>query len=271
MISYAQNLEDVRLARALPHVSGFFIDVGAADPVSHSVTKWFSTLGWHGMNVEPLPSFFNAVVNDRPTEINLNIALAETSGELEFFEIADCIGWSTLDRDNADKARAAGRPVVSHRVTIRTLADVCHEFVGNRVIDFLKVDVEGAERAVLLGADWSRWRPRVVLVEATEPGSPIPNHERWEDILIAADYRFAVFDGLNRFYVRAEDEALIPTIALAPNVFDEYVTHELIERDRRIAELEARLAAFPAKHTQRRRSSEPVTVGQCPPRSLAAR
>ena len=45
MISYAQNFEDVMVYRALRHrQSGFYIDVGAADPVHFSVTKWLYTL-----------------------------------------------------------------------------------------------------------------------------------------------------------------------------------------------------------------------------------
>ena len=54
-ISYAQNFEDIMLWRALGHVSGgFWIDVGAADPDTHSVTRVFSERGWCGVNIEPI-------------------------------------------------------------------------------------------------------------------------------------------------------------------------------------------------------------------------
>ena len=57
-ISYAQNNEDVLLWRALGHVrDGFYIDVGANDPVEHSVTKAFYDAGWRGISIEPLPAF----------------------------------------------------------------------------------------------------------------------------------------------------------------------------------------------------------------------
>ena len=42
-------------------------------------------------------------------------------------------------------------------------------------------------------------RPRVVVVEATEPGSRTPAHESWEPILLNAEYSFAYFDGLMDF------------------------------------------------------------------------
>ena len=45
-VSYAQNREDVLLSRVLPGPVGSYIDVGAADPVELSVTKWFYDRGW---------------------------------------------------------------------------------------------------------------------------------------------------------------------------------------------------------------------------------
>ena len=54
-VSYAQNFEDVMLWRALREVThGFYIDVGAADPDSDSVTRAFYDRGWSGINVEPV-------------------------------------------------------------------------------------------------------------------------------------------------------------------------------------------------------------------------
>jgi len=53
-VSYAQNYEDVMLWRALKHIeNGFYIDVGAAWPSEHSVTKLFYDEGWRGINIEP--------------------------------------------------------------------------------------------------------------------------------------------------------------------------------------------------------------------------
>ena len=53
-ISYAQNFEDVILWRALKHVeNGFYIDIGAQDPVIDSVSRGFYEKGWRGLHVEP--------------------------------------------------------------------------------------------------------------------------------------------------------------------------------------------------------------------------
>ena len=55
VISYAQNFEDVMLWRALQHVgAGYYVDIGANDPVVDSVTRWFYEQGWSGLNIEPV-------------------------------------------------------------------------------------------------------------------------------------------------------------------------------------------------------------------------
>ena len=96
-ISYAQNFEDVMLRRALAAESpGFWIDIGAADPVIDSVTLAFSDLGWRGINVEPRPAGHARLAAARPRDINLQLAVAAHPGRLVFHEYQDG-GLSTLD------------------------------------------------------------------------------------------------------------------------------------------------------------------------------
>ena len=222
-ISYAQNLEDVLLRRVLRSVErGFYIDVGASDPVFDSVTKAFYEAGWSGINVEPVVEPFQALETDRPRDINLNIALGSTSGSQELFLIDGGNGLSTSVETYAEKHGSEGHQVTRTVVPRETLVDVCAKHVAGE-IHFLKVDVEGQEREVLEGADFSRWRPWIVLVEATEPNSSLPTHEEWEGLLIGARYSFVFFDGLNRFYVANERlDDLAPSFNAPANVLDGY-------------------------------------------------
>jgi hypothetical protein len=80
---------------------------------------------------------------------------------------------------------------------------------GLTAIDFLKIDVEGAEPDVIAGLDLARHRPRVILVEAINPNNPDAAVDSWEPALLAAAYRFVYFDNLNRFYVASEHAAAL--------------------------------------------------------------
>lgn len=203
--SYAQYGEDLVLWNALSDVqSGFYIDVGAADPQHESVTKLFYDRGWSGINIEPRPAAHERFCRDRPCDVNLRLALNDSreAAPIKFFEIEAHPGLSTSRQDYADKYRTDGMRCNDYEVPSSTLAAVCEDHVIGP-IHFLKVDVEGTEETVLKGADFERFRPWLLAIEATIPCTFTPNHT-WEPMIIAAGYEFALFSVINRYYVAKE-------------------------------------------------------------------
>lgn len=242
-ISYAQNLEDALLWRALGSIpQGFFIDVGAGDPVAESVTKAFSLAGWTGINIEPSPVAFAMLAGDRPHDVNLQVAAGAEAGFTTYHAVDGGNGLSTSVAEYAARYTEMSWPVAAITVPVRTLADICDEHAPT-TIHFLKIDVEGAERQVLEGADFRRHRPWVVMVESIEPmvlltptgeqravdTAPTTTHHEWEPLLLAADYRFVLFDGLNRVYVAAEHhDRLAPALQAPVGVLDDVVRADLL-------------------------------------------
>jgi FkbM family methyltransferase len=226
-ISYAQNSEDVLLWRALGHVKeGFYIDVGANDPVEHSVTKAFYDAGWSGISIEPLPSYQQAFLEQRQRDVNLAVAAGAAEGELTLYDVPAVRGWASPERAVAEAHQAEGYQLAELKVPVRTLSSVCAEYVKGE-IHFLKIDVEGFEGEVLRGMDFARWRPWVLVIEATLPNSHVTNHETWEYMVLGQGYRFAWFDGLNRYYVAQEHPELVAAFGVQPNVFDAFISHHL--------------------------------------------
>lgn len=231
-VSYAQNFEDVMLHRALGHIrQGYFVDVGAQHPSDDSVTKAFSLRGWRGINIEPVPHWYQLLVEDRPYDVNLNIAVGDGGG-FTIFEVEET-GWSTGDRLLAERYREEGKVVREHHVSARSLDRIFEEQRVD-VVHFLKVDCEGAEQVALASCSFDRVRPWVVLVEATEPNSQIPSHGAWEPLLLDRGYLFAYFDGLNRYYVADEHRELLDAFRAPPNVFDDFIRarHKLAHDER---------------------------------------
>jgi FkbM family methyltransferase len=220
-VSFAQHGEDVVLGRVFfGQPRGFWVDVGANDPVVDSVTHAFSRRGWSGLNVEPLGALHRRLVAARTRDINLQVAVSDHSGVLELDEVEDAPGLSTATPALARAHRAQGHRLVKRQVPCTTLAQLCARWCPDTPIDFMKVDVEGHEREVLMGADFQRYRPRVLVVESGW------HPEAWHELVLGFDYLLALDDTLNRYYVRAEDAQLAERLSWPANVNDRFVRAE---------------------------------------------
>jgi hypothetical protein len=114
--------------------AGFYVDVGAHHPRRYSNTNYFYKRGWKGINIEPNPD------------------------ALRIFD--DAIAASRL-------ATSPYKLVKIIEVRVKRLSEILHEFLpAGQKIDFLSIDVEGLDLAVLQSNDWKRFRPECVLVEA---------------------------------------------------------------------------------------------------------
>jgi FkbM family methyltransferase len=218
-VSYAQNFEDVMLWRALGHIeSGRYIDIGAQHPIVDSVSLMFYEHGWRGIHVEPTPPYAELLRQARPEEVVIQAAIVAKSGILRFYEFPDT-GLSTGDRKIAEKHIDSGFGVREIVVPGMTLDEVLARESGEEV-HWLKIDVEGGEKQVLKGWIHSALRPWIVLIESTLPLSKVESHKQWESLVLRKGYKFAYFDGLNRFYIADGHAELFKAFTSGPNVFD---------------------------------------------------
>ncbi|SNB70255.1 methyltransferase, FkbM family [Arboricoccus pini] len=242
-VSYAQNGEDVILWRALKDVAdGFYVDVGANDPEEDSVTRAFYERGWRGINVEPVRQWYDRLCAARPEDVNLFVGCGASGGTITFYEIPDT-GLSTTLKEVADEHRKAGWAIVETTIPMLRLQDICARR-GDEPIHFLKIDVEGAERAVLEGLDLELIRPWIIVLEATRPGTNDRIKETYPNHPLEHRYGFAYFDGINSYFVAEEHAELIDRLAIQPNVFDRFQTRATRQLIERIDALDAREKAL---------------------------
>ncbi|AXE54892.1 FkbM family methyltransferase [Aurantimicrobium sp. MWH-Uga1] len=235
MISYAQNFEDVILARALSTVErGFYVDIGAWSPHIDSVTKYFYDSGWRGVNVEPNPQAFAEFLSSRVEDINRCIAISDEPG-FSTLKILDNSGLSTLDESVAQTHGSSGIGYTEIQVECETLSQLFSSIENILEIHFLKVDVEGYESKVLSGNDWNRFRPWIVLIEATYPMTQIDTYFESEQILLQNDYLFVYEDGLNRFYLDRRHKDLLDLFRFPPNIFDGFIRQSEFSCQERLA------------------------------------
>ncbi|MBB4123302.1 FkbM family methyltransferase [Martelella radicis] len=232
MISYAQNFEDVMLARLFPqNHRGVYLDIGAADPVYLSVTKHFYDKGWRGVNVEPLPRCQRRLSALRPEDINVQAVVGNANGSCRFYEIADYPENSTALESLARHLEEQGHTIKTHDVPFMRLDEICERFLDGQDIDFMKIDVEGGETELLMSGDWNRYRPRAIVMEAVEVNGTKQVSDEWEHILTDNGYNRVWFDGLNNFYLRNEDIELKKHFVLPPGAFDQIETARYVRKE----------------------------------------
>lgn len=255
MVSFSQNREDVLLRRLFAEQkTGFYIDIGASDPVIDSVTCYFYMLGWRGINIEPSPQLFQKIQHARPLDTNVDCLVGERNGSGILYDFP-LSGLSTTSLEMAEEIVKQGAAADYHgkllagynqiEVEQRRLDGIISEYfpVTGEIeqIDFLKVDCEGAERAVLLSNNWRINRPKVVLVEAIHPNSTLFTAEEWENILLENGYRYIYFDGLNRWYFSDESGLDSRLIQQPLSVFDNFIDFKVVLAQQEAAQLQQQL------------------------------
>ena len=219
-LSYAQNLEDYHLELMFTgQADGTYVDVGGGHPVADNVSFWFYLKGWRGLVVEPQQALADIYAHVRPRDHTVSCLAGRAEGAAQFHVVEKLHGFSSMVREHAEGAAEFGAAFTTLIKPVRSLAALIDE-AGLEAIDFLKIDVEGAEAEVLAGMDFSRHRPRVILLEAVAPGSMADASAGWERDLLAQGYRFAFFDRLNRFYVAEEAKALAARLPAEPAPWD---------------------------------------------------
>lgn len=220
-VSFAQNIEDVVLWRALGDVRwGHYLDIGAQDPVVDSVSQSFYREGWRGISVEPNPAYARALRDNRPDEEVVEAAVGNGSEPIEFFVIPET-GLSTSDPELAETYRQQGRVVHEVTVPVVPLSDLLARFAGEE-LHWLKIDVDGMERAVLESWGEATVRPWIVVVESIDPVTQKDNAGLWRELIEARRYHEILFDGGSRYFVADEHAELGRVLGTPASSLDDF-------------------------------------------------
>lgn len=166
--SYSINGEDMILRRIFESQGiGFYVDVGAFHPFIGSNTYFFYIRGWRGINIEPRPGSKRIFDKYRPRDINLEIAVAESEGELTYFMFDDP-ALNTFNEEAALRLLNKSQYSLLNKVKIKAkpLWQILDEYLPKgQEIDFLNIDAEGYDFLVLKSFDFERYKPKVILIE----------------------------------------------------------------------------------------------------------
>ena len=202
-ISYAQEGEDLVLSRlAEGRKAGFYIDVGAHDPLRFSNTFLFYKRGWRGLNIEPSTTAIDRFQRKRARDINVNLGVGETSGALTYYIFNDP-ALNTFDKTlmQEREAHTSYRVIQTTKVGVERLERILDQHLPDgQEIDFMSIDVEGFDLQVLRSNDWIRFRPEFVLVEALDFSMDDANKHPVHEFMIGVGYKLVAKTMNTLFY-----------------------------------------------------------------------
>lgn len=168
-VSYSRTGEDLIMEELFRNkYSGFYVDIGAYDPINFSNTYKYYLKGWRGINIDPSIETINNFNKIRPRDINLNIAVGESTGLSNYFVFENDASMNTISEAFKEEAQKSGTLILSEKreVKIDKLENILNQHLPeNKNIDVLSVDVEGIDLEVLKSNNWNKYRPTVICVE----------------------------------------------------------------------------------------------------------
>lgn len=183
--------------------NGTYLEAGAIDGLLHSNTWYFEReLGWRGVLCEANPAMAALVPVNRPLSHFVPKALWDGAPTVHFEQIDSIVGWSgvveTMQPAQWSKiVDKIGRCERRHiEVPATTLNQVMLE-AGLTHLDYLSLDLEGAEFRVLRAFDFDRFRVDIIGVEDNDNGN-----EDLDRLLIDKGYHFLERVGVDNFWER---------------------------------------------------------------------
>lgn len=160
---------------------GFFVDLAANDWQSLSnsyVLEYYNN--WKGICIEPNPKYLEGLLANRKCTI-ITSPVGRSNGEILKFRFHKKGEFGGFVGDEFDNQQGS-QDYEDKEVSTVTLTNLLDQMNAPRVMDYLSLDVEGAELYVLQGLDHSKYTFLVITIER-------PKHHS-HHILSKHGYRF---------------------------------------------------------------------------------
>jgi len=167
--SWSQEGEDLILSRYFENLktNGFYVDVGAHHPLRFSNTYKFYKQGWRGINIDAMPGSMDLFNRLRPRDINLEKAVSDSKQIMTYYAFNEpALNGFSKELTEHRNGQANNKIIFKKDIETSTLEEILDQYMPkDQKIDFLSVDVEGLDFAVLKSNNWAKYAPEVILIE----------------------------------------------------------------------------------------------------------
>ncbi len=174
-------------------LDGYYVDVGANEPIKESQTYHLEKLGWGGLLIEALPYYANLLKKQRSGKV-IQYAVSSPKNQNKKLKFIVAGGHSTLNENPIALGDFSNKITT---VTCRTLDSILKDNKVLEDFDFISIDIEGHELEMFEGFNLNKWQPKLVLLE-----DHVTNHKK-HDLMKKNGYQVILRTGLNSWYVPA--------------------------------------------------------------------
>ena len=166
--SYSMDNEDTAVLNYFKNKrNGFYVDVGCYHPIHRNNTYLLHKQNWNGINIDTSEFSIDLFNFIRPKDLNYNCAISNKNEIIKLFYQKKLSQLSTTEIDQA-KIVFQG-DIKETEIQAFTLDEILNrDKYKNFKIDFLDIDVEGADLKVLEGLSFEIYKPELVCVEIHE-------------------------------------------------------------------------------------------------------
>lgn len=164
--AYSQQGEDIFLRSFFADKfkeGGICVDIGAHDPFRFSNTYWGYKHGWKCINIEPNPEALEKFNLYRGNDININVGVSDIECDMQYYMFEEP-AYNTFDVEFANIYMTRNKLVRRLDVPCKRLETILNE-IGITDIDYFNIDVENYEMRVLNSNEWTKFRPKLILIE----------------------------------------------------------------------------------------------------------
>jgi len=190
---------------------GFYVDLGANHPFLHSNTAFFWLKGWNGINVDANKDSISLFNNIRKKDINLNYALISTEDytkdikTIELYLPIEATGPGGVTATaSVNKIIAKERNFIKKQLVDTIDINTLFNNHNVTVIDYLNIDLEGMDEAVLFDIDFIKFKIHLIAIEDYTTNINPSNHSKIATYMIKNNYDFISRVGPTSIFVRKE-------------------------------------------------------------------
>jgi len=163
--SYAMDNEDTVVINYFKDKkNGFYVDVGCYHPTHRNNTYLLHKQSWSGVNIDTSEFSIDLFNHMRPKDLNYSYAISNRNEIIKLFFQKELSQLSTTESDQAKNVFQGD--IKEKEIQAFTLDEILNrgKFKNNK-IDFLDIDVEGADLKVLEGLSFDIYKPELVCIE----------------------------------------------------------------------------------------------------------